>query len=427
MQAVTGREKLDRLRQESWSWYLNYLELRLTPLEQTLTVPIFSAHGEEWRSTDLAAKTEVLKTLRHVAGNLFGYGEVTLRDIAASLKAVPPDCESCDTNGPPLLREDQGDLGSHLAFQVTGWLTGIWDPLPDVSSPVFRVEGSLPPRRRAGIRPDPILRNTVLSIHEWQHQPLHRIAGRFGMLFPSPDLSLRDDTLGSRDVESACLTAVYVSWHSLENIMDMELVWTGTLAQHLEYDQHRKKLYVFKYPSICLLLCREGPQTLLSDVFKQQQQNPTDQQNRGLQDMEFDGYLSEVLLSYPLIFARYRKSRKSIKRRFAELGEECDPLLKTLCTANQTSAEMKSLYQELNADPAENYVPIADFPFLARKLFQLQKANMGRHPHSLRNLWNDRRSLGIWLALWAALIITTLTLFFQIWQLVFQIWTPNGV
>jgi hypothetical protein len=212
----------------------------------------------------------------------------------------------------------------------------------------------------------------------------------------------------------------------LKDIVGVTLQWTATLGQHLEYNQQEKKLYVFKHPSICLLLCREDPQTLLSDVFLQQQREHTSSQPLGmLQGVEFDGYLAEVLLSYQLIFARNSASRKSIKRRIADIGGECDPLLKTLCTATKHNQDVKLLYAELHAEPAENYVQIAEFPFLAKKLIQLQKLSMGRNPHSFRRLWRDRRNLLAWFALWAVLIITVLTLVFQMLQLVFQIWSPT--
>ncbi len=422
---MTGKEEPDKLRQDSWSWYLGQLQRRSIPVWKSLILPTIDGLNKEEMHDDISAIAAVRRVMAEVAGRLFGYGEVTLPDIVDRLKSVPVEKGNNEAETISLLRDLDGDLPAHLAFQVTGWLTGLWEPLADVSNPKFRLLGSLPPRRRAGIRPDPISRNTELSIKEWQNQPIQRVAARFGKLFPSPDHSLHDDTLGSRDIESACLTAAYISWHSLKDIVGVSLVWTGILAQHLEYDQQQKKLYVFKYPSICLLLCREQPRTLLSDIFQEQQREHAPGHTFVTpQGLEFDGYLAEVLLSYQLIFARNSGSRKSIKKRLAKLGEECDPFLKALC-AKENTPEMRLLYAELNAEPAENYVPIADFPFLARKLIQLQKLSMGRNPHSFRRLWRDRRNLLAWFALWAVLIITALTLLFQMLQLVFQIWTPT--
>ncbi|KAJ9617237.1 hypothetical protein H2200_000958 [Cladophialophora chaetospira] len=424
--AVTGREELDKLRQDSWLWYLQHLHRKVVPVWNALMCQTIDGLSNEQTPDDISAVAAVRHVMAEVAESLFGYGEVTLPDIVDHLKNVPSGVQYNEGKTVSLLRDAEGDLPTHLAFQTTGWLTGIWDPVPNVSHPYFRLSGSLPPRRRAGLRPDPIIRNIELSIKEWQNQPIHRVAARFGKLFPSPDLHLQDDTLGSRDMESACLTAAYISWHSLKDMVGVSLNWTGILAQHLEYDQQQKKLYVFKYPSICLLLCRKGPRTLLSDIFQEQHQEVASGQRAVTpQGLEFDSCLAEVLLSYPLIFARNSRSRKSIKKKLAMLGNECDPLLRLLCGKEDTP-EMDLLYRELNAEPAENYVPIADFPFLARKLIQLQKLSMGRNPHSFRRLWRDRRNLLAWFALWAVLIITALTLIFQMLQLVFQIWTPAG-
>jgi hypothetical protein len=169
-------------------------------------------------------------------------------------------------------------------------------------------------------------------------------------------------------------------------------------------------------------MIRDGAKTLLSNIFRRQKlEHAAHQPLSNLDQLEFDGYLSELLLSYRLIFARHRRSRDSIRKK---LGPDCDPLLTVLCTADEKCPEIQKLYEHLRAEPAHDYIPVIDFPFLAKKLCLLQKASMGRHPHSLRRLWKDRRNPTAWFALWLVLIITTWTLIFQMLQLVFQIYTP---
>jgi hypothetical protein len=207
--------------------------------------------------------------------------------------------------------------------------------------------------------------------------------------------------------------------------VDITLEWTSTLGQHLEYNQQEKKLYIYQHPSICLLMITDGSKTLLSDIYRHQKlEHAAHQPLSNLDQLEFDGYLSEILLSYRLMFARHRRSRTSIRSKLSALGQDCDPLLTMLCTADEKCPEIQKLYKHLRDEPAHDYVPIVDFPFLAQKLCLLQKANMGCNPHSLRRLWNDRRNPAAWFALWLVLIITTWTLIFQMLQLVFQIYTP---
>src|ERR1700742_4784477 len=83
---VTGREKLDELREKSWSWYIKHLQRKLIPLWGTLLLPTLAGLNMGQKPDDISAKAETLNVFRKVAGSLFGYGEVTLPDIVDQLR-----------------------------------------------------------------------------------------------------------------------------------------------------------------------------------------------------------------------------------------------------------------------------------------------------------------------------------------------------
>jgi len=412
---MTGEDAPGKGREVSWQWYLDFIQGQAAEVKTSLLDPVFRIPGESGYASFRVALCSVLAA---IARCLLDDDEISLKRIATRLK----------DQGLIQLRDGHDELRAvQLAFQMTGWLTALWDPLgADGSLSWLELKPPKHPLRRPRGRHVPVVRERKLPTLDVASEPLYRTAGRFGNLVPTSDLRLDDDILGSRDVESACVTTAYVSYHSLKDIVNVNLEWTGILGQHLEYDQRQKALYVFKYPSICMLLYRQESKTLLSEMFRKYQLglDGTDSY-AGYEKPDFEDYLRGVLLSYRLIFALDRRSRRGIEKKLGEM-ERCDPLLKTLCTVREKSEEIKTVYDKLDAEGLgnENYVSIADFPFLEKRLIKLQRVNIDRNPHSFRRLWNDRRNPGAWFAMWAVLIVGGLTLVFQLGQLVFQIYPP---
>lgn len=426
-----GNDPLEPISTSSWIWFQTHLEAKLaSPAWDSLIVPVVADVSLDVVGDTTPGRTAVFTLIAEVAKCLVNDGEVTLPGIVDHLTEVKLE-DSRSEKSHALLIEGRRVLATHLVFHVIGWITALWEPmLPEslesnLSESRLCIAGASSQRRRPGILYHPVVRNHSLPIQGLAHQPLRQTADRFGKLFPVPELCLEDNTLGTRDVESACITTAYLSYHSLANIVDVTIAWTCTLGQHLEYDQRHKKLFVFKHPSICLLLYRKASKSMLSEVFKPAQQSQAmSKLSGGLEQVEYEDYLAEVLLSYRLVFAHDDRSRKLIGREIDALGPDYDPLLRTLCTEPNTSDKIQEIYRRLDAESCENYVFIAEFPFLSKRFIRLQKASMGRNPHSIRRLWYDRRNPPAWFALWAVLIITGATLLLQFLQLVFQIYTP---
>ena len=366
----------------------------------------------------IEAKIKLYQVLTVVARALDSDEEASLSTIVA------------DLNTEKMLIEDNDEFAPQLVFQMIGWLCAIWDPLPDASSDTLRLKriNTGRKRRRGTCRPD-----TSLNISEVSYPRLHHLARRFEDILPAPQgvQSLSDAVLSSRDPEAAVISNAYLSYHNLESLVSIKLAWTGSMNQHLQYDARNKTLCVFRYPSICLLMCREDGQTLLSRMFECERKELV---STGYRDsssyITFDTFLLELLQTYRLVFGSSAKSRKRAAHYINDLkchiedAEGVDPLLELLCTAKNDSKELKNIFAGLDLELYDSHVPIADFPFFSRKLFRLQETSKLHTPSSLTRLWNDRRNPGTWFALWAVLIIGFGTLILQLLQCVLQAYPP---
>jgi hypothetical protein len=123
-------------------------------------------------------------------------------------------------------------------------------------------------------------------------------------------------------------------------------------------------------------------------------------------------YFREVLLSYRLIFGQENASWKAFQKKLPTLEDhwDCsdrqsndgDPMLRTLCGSSYTSPKAIQIYQAIDAsdDVLAYYYPDNDFPFLGRRILNLQAYVSGRNPHNWRALWHDRRNVAFWWTFW---------------------------
>jgi hypothetical protein len=328
------------------------------------------------------------------------------------------------------IKDDIDHLGVQVVFQCVGWLTALFDPSPILSNThlcLRKVDGGF--RRRRLVRKT-VIRQFCVTITDG-NRPLQQLLGRFGSLLPRPECVRRSDATGGLESGSECLIASYISFHSLQQVLGVKLEWVDVLNQHLEFDQSTGALRVFRLPSMCRLMYRDVEGTLLNELFHENEEE-YDEKPRSphSQAADIQDFLAEVLLSYRLIFGRKRRSRKRVRRSLEENKDtwrkECryDPLLETLCTEPESSRAVRELYTDLEAKPFDDYISVDEFPFLARRLFDLQRFSMAQNPHGWRRLWADRRNITTWFAIWAVVIIGGATLLFQVLQVVFQVYQP---
>lgn len=145
-------------------------------------------------------------------------------------------------------------------------------------------------------------------------------------------------------------------------------------------------------------------------------------------------YFREVLLSYRLIFGQDKASWKAFKKKLLTFEErwdcsdkqsdDADEMLRTLCCWSYDSPNANRIYEVIDAADGISpyYYPDSDFPFLGRRILDLQAFVSGRNPHNWRALWNDKRNVGLWWTFWAVIIIGGSSIFLGFLQTTFQLW-----
>jgi hypothetical protein len=122
-------------------------------------------------------------------------------------------------------------------------------------------------------------------------------------------------------------------------------------------------------------------------------------------------YHKEVLLTYRLLFGQDTSSYKhfnALKRKGALVSEEHrDLLLSTLCGESWESKNARQVYEMIEAEePSLHYSPSTDFPFLGRRLLDIQKYVRGHNSHTIRAIWFDRRNPLAWWTFWVCSVPT---------------------
>jgi hypothetical protein len=206
---------------------------------------------------------------------------------------------------------------------------------------------------------------------------------RFGTVLPEPRVVVREVFRGGPEAGPEDLSATYLTLHNLQQDLKIELRWTKTLNQHLEFDQPNNILYIFRCPSICNLMARKGHGTLLSQTYcesnkEQEKWTPgfeiSPEARRFRRDIKIEDFLIEFLLSYDIIFGQCTKSRASAKALLATTAEQrklegqYDPLLEILCTKGRDCSGVAELLKELQAGKLRDSISVDEYPFLAKDL-----------------------------------------------------------
>lgn len=125
-----------------------------------------------------------------------------------------------------------------------------------------------------------------------------------------------------------------------------------------------------------------------------------------MQDWEVPDYLSEILLSYRLLFGQSRASRQ----RFSNIQplsqvskDELDQLLIRLCSDEHSPVPERLLDQK-------DYPLMSSFPILRNRILRLQQYLDDQKPENWKELWHDRRNIADYWTFWSVLVLGTIGL-----------------
>jgi hypothetical protein len=107
----------------------------------------------------------------------------------------------------------------------------------------------------------------------------------------------------------------------------------------------------------------------------------------------FSDYLREVILSYRLLFGIDPNSHQAFRDEMqkwqfdGKRKYDKDPLLWRLCTCHGESKKMKELLASFDGEETSKLFALEDFPFLGKRLVELQRFAIWQKPNSWKMLW----------------------------------------
>ncbi|KAI9890356.1 MAG: hypothetical protein M1814_004266 [Vezdaea aestivalis] len=242
----------------------------------------------------------------------------------------------------------------------------------------------------------------------------------FGMLLPPRNSDLFENPEDKKafkefkEVDTSTFNA-----HLLTAIGKLDIVWTDSLACHMEFDQSTDTLYLFRFPSFCATHIRLEKKDSIHRSIIHACSAPYISKTWGTDD-DVEQMLLETLLTYRLLFGQGATGRQLFRKLDPFEGvpdEGRDDLLTQLCG-------QKLCPTDIEVSERKVYKLARDLPIYRSRLVMLLNHLKSRKARSWRELWQDKRDSASWLTFWLVLIIggTGLILaFFQVVLGVLQI------
>ncbi|KAH7416707.1 hypothetical protein BKA64DRAFT_273793 [Cadophora sp. MPI-SDFR-AT-0126] len=405
--AITG-DLLDAgIFKSAADWYLGFLESMIRDSWVDVFRPVLNninLKTETPSEEDIAVTFKALETIVSILKEK----NLALVDIVNALYKMGA------------LKETDGDQthATRLVFHAVGWITLLYSPDPNTKSVGLNIMSSDEaenhskniPSRRPGRPRSKIISKTRQSIDLVDH-PLPDLLKKFGRIMPEHD---RPIFSGQITPLAPCYTrpdewleAPMLCFYTLHMVTSIKIEWVDCLCLHLDFDSQSKILRLFRFPSLCLVMCCNRQQCCLSQLF-------SDAANRngfnGPGQDDARDYFKEVLLSYRLIFGQDRSSWPYYKllrpSLAASVNETPDPLLDIVCGQSWESEDSRQIWNEIGAeDPADRYSLTEDFEFLSKRLMTLQRYVKGHNPSGFLSLWYDRRYPLQWWNLWVSAVM----------------------
>ncbi|KIV90278.1 hypothetical protein, variant [Exophiala mesophila] len=441
-QVLVGDAQPDRILGKCWLWYTGYLDAQIKECFHSTLAPtivglnsLCTEDGSRW----VAQAAIVYSILTIVAEEIRLRREASIDSIILELDSKRL-LKRADGH---FLTDDEQNAARQMVWHLVGILTMLYDPMRSTNCRELKVHQPLSSLRGRGRHRKRVLSTFSQSIAKSEEQ-FHSLLGHFGELLPeAEDMSSNAPLAGSTDNH---LNIAYVSFHGLKNVAKLNIEWVNVMNLHLQLDQRKRILRLYRFPAFCRLLWQDDDEScLLQRLFQDHRTSlvasvPTDAARLGISD-----FLREIILSYRLIFGMDKSSRRAFEGELEAWARdkshstplssrrlyEMDPLLKLVCQSpspNPNSpSDLLSLLELLDGEETSTLYPFEEFPFLGKRLAELQRFSIAHKPNDWKSLvWIDRRDVknfwSIWIA-WAVLIVGGATIILQAFQLAFQVWS----
>jgi hypothetical protein len=295
-----------------------------------------------------------------------------------------------------------------LIFSIIGWQTMLYRP--DISRAVeeFAILGEMGTHKGDA-------QLCLVQPASASQRVLPEFLQGFGIMFPpknfctSEDDDDQDAYAQVQKVGSANLDA-----YILTRLCGAKLEWVDCLSCHLELNKKTKTLYLYRYPGFCVsaIYARTERCSSLHHCT-----HHTSSHIQWANDCDVTEFLSEILLSYRLIFGQNKRSRKvfrAAKPLFGLPRAAQDPFLREICGRKRYECRIPII------DRSE-YELRGDFSHLRTRVARLSTYASGMLPRTFWELWYDNRNSAAWLTFWTVLVLGIISTVLSLLQTLFQI------
>jgi hypothetical protein len=122
----------------------------------------------------------------------------------------------------------------------------LYDPEPTQPPGQLKVRRAMGSMGRARARAHQD--HTFIHYVEAVDQPLYIILRKFGRLIPE---------IGAFPEQPELIAVSHVCFAMLDKVAEIQIEWVNSLSLHLEFDNVRRVLKIFRFPSFCMLMYRE--------------------------------------------------------------------------------------------------------------------------------------------------------------------------
>ena len=441
----------DLVSTQCWRWYLSYLDSQIKELWNNLLAPTIRDLPPECSAAKVADWAQIYKVICVIASTL-AKGMQGAQGIEISLDNIIDELTTADL----LASSIEIDHVRQMVWALAGSITMLFDPrMPNASFSLLQLRRSASTHTARGRHRGTVITSFAQPISIAQ-EPFYQMLMQFGALLPEVRSSNPTGQCNhaSHSANDSHFYPNYVSFDVLKNVAGLKIEWVSTLNLHLQLDERKRILRLYRFPAFCRLLYAEGAnggepngsKSFLCQLFNHYKASRMQGQPQERDSLTFFDFLRDMILSYRILFGMDRKSRKCFKDESENWQKDSlhdgpfsgkrmydiDPLLWILCTDSGTSPALKSLLILLDGEETSPRYAFEDFPFLGGRLLQLQTFIEGHKPTTWSLLWNNRTDARNWWIVWTAgavLLIGGGTIVLQFWQLVFQamsVWYQPG-
>ncbi|KAF8533572.1 hypothetical protein BDD12DRAFT_913749 [Trichophaea hybrida] len=387
------------LSQGQSTWYLHWLAKQIVLLPPGIVQLLESNSKTSSGAPLLSEQSRFIQIFVATSHYAQANPNCSIDDIVNHLSTGTKRLNFCQTVPADML-EDLVNA-RNLVFAIIGWQTMLYTPAFGVTPPdQFAIEDTLDGYNQG---------HAFISLkqpHNTAKYNSKTFLKGFGLLMAAPNLCFCEEQPERVAFETtSVLSPRELNIALLQQFSGIKIKWIDNIAPHMELDTATGTLFLFRFPSFCLI--NIPPITTQAqnqaDSVLQSLADFTSTETNWMKAADTTAFLKEILLSYRFLFGQEKASRKTFRNRARRdvldngAYETMDPLLDPLCG--------RKIFNSPIVTERETYRLHRDFPFLRGRIVTLKRELALRKPRSWGDLWRDKRDTSNWYTFWAVIFI----------------------